>query len=446
MCSGCTYGWAAPFIPYLTAPDSPVPITNQQGSLLISTQEYGGIVGGITGAFIVNKIGRKYSILLATPIFAIGWLVMAQIVSFEVLLFARFMGGLASGLSYTVIPIYIGEISSPEIRGVLGCLFQIIFIIGLLSFNILGNLINVKVASYFGAVIPVVQLVSFIFMPESPYYLIKKNKLESAEAALHKLNNGKDVDVILKRIVEALKEEESVGKVSKLELFTDPVNRKAVFITFGVRFFQQATGFCAINFYVKNIFIEVDTGLSPSIISIVYFSLQLASCFINLGLIDKTGRKPLLIYSFLGTCLANLVSCVFFYLNTVIDFSETYYRFVPVITLLVFVIIFNVGLAATPMVLLGEYFNTRVKGMALALADMYCSVLIVIVVTFFQYTNDNVGLYVPFGVFMLFGLVGLAFVYYCMPETKGLTLEQIQMYLKGKSDVKLQKDSESCVK
>lgn len=430
MSTGMHYGWASPSLPVLQSPDSPVPITSEQGSLIISMQEYGNIVGCFVGAFIVDRIGRKNTILLTSPLYFIGWIMLAQFVSVYLIMAAKFVAGFTGGMLYTVAPIYLGEISHPQIRGLLSSILQMMYIFGQLIFNIFGSLIGIDIAAYIAAAVPVLQLATFVFMPESPYYHIMKNRLEDAENSLRKLNNGVEVESTLKGIVSSLKEEKA-SKASVFEIVTDPANRRAVYITFGLRFFQQATGITAMNFYVKTIFIDVDTGLSPTTISIIYFMLQLIMCSLNTTLIDKTGRKPLLIFSFIGTGIANAVLCIYFYCDNFIDFSETYYKYIPVIAILVYVIIFNTGLAATPMVLFGEFFNTRVKAVAMALADIFFSILIISVSLFFQYTKDYVGIYIPFGAFSILGLIGLLFVYYCIPETKGMSLQEIQLYLRG---------------
>lgn len=430
MSTGMHYGWASPALPVLQAPDSPVPITSEQGSVIITMQEYGNIVGCFVGAFTVDRIGRKYSILLTSPLFLISWLMLAQFVSINFMMSARFLAGLAGGVVCTIAPMYTGEISRPSIRGLLSSLIQVMYIFGQLTFNVFGNLLSIDIAAYVCGVIPVLQIVTFLFMPESPYYLLMKNRDSDAEKSLRKLNNGVDIDGTLKEMVNSINEQRA-SKVGLFELVTDSANRKAAYITFGMRFFQQATGITAMNYYVKTILIDVDTGLSPSTISIVYFMLQLIVCSLNSTLIDRTGRKPLMIFSLIGTGIANAVLCIYFYFNTYVDFSESYYKFIPVFGILMYIIIYNIGLASTPVVLLGEFFNTRVKAVALAAADIFFSILIIIVSFFFQYTKDYVGLYVPFGSFAILGIIGLLFVCYYVPETKGMSLEQIQLYLKG---------------
>ncbi|XP_019874434.2 facilitated trehalose transporter Tret1-like [Aethina tumida] len=430
MSTGMHYGWPSPSLPVLQSPDSPMPITSEQGSIIITILEYGNIVGCIVGAFIVDRIGRKNTILLTSPLFFVCWIMLAQFISIYFMMSARFLAGLSGGIICTVAPMYLGEISQPEIRGLLSSLIQVLHILGQLVFNIFGNLLGIDVAAYICAVVPVLQFVTFVCMPESPYYLIMKNRHSDAEKSLHKFNNGVEVENTLKEIVNSFKEEKA-SKISVFEIITDPANRKAVYITFGLRFFQQATGITAISFYVKTILIDVNTGLSPSTISIIYFMLQLMVCSLNSTLIDKTGRKPLLIFSFIGTGIANAVLSIYFYFSATVDFSETYYKFIPVIGILIYVLIFNIGLASTPVVLLGEFFNTRVKAIAMASADIFFSILIIIVSFFFQFTKDYVGLYIPFAVFSILAIFGFLFVYYCIPETKGMSLEKIQLYLRG---------------
>lgn len=434
------YGWPSPALPILLSPDSPIPITQEEGSLVATIQEYGNIVGDILAVFIVDKIGRKNSILLSAPLFFVGWLLIAETQSLAILYIVRFSAGVTDGLIYTALPMYLGEISHPNIRGLLGSVLQVSFVFGLLVYDILGSLVSLKIATYVAATIPILQLVTFAFMPESPYYLIMKEKNKEAERSLMKLNNGK-MDDTLNEIIESVKDDKEKETAGILEIVKTKANRKALMITFGLRFFQQFTGISAINFYIQSIFVDADLGISASMVSIIYFLLQFVMCFAVTAIIDRTGRKPLLIFSLIGTGIADAVLAAYFFWSQGDDHSDSWMKFIPVVAILCYVVIFNVGLASTPMVFISELFNTRVKAVAICAADIYFSLLIVLVSTYFQRTKDSFGIHVPFISFTLFCFLGAVFVYYLVPETKGMTLEQIQDYLNSKERRKTTTDN-----
>ncbi|CAH0545998.1 unnamed protein product [Brassicogethes aeneus] len=428
--TGMHYGWPSPALPILLSPDSPIKITNEQGAMISTIQEYGNAVGAPLAAFIVDRIGRKLCILSSAPIFFIGWILMAQINSLAVIYACRFFAGVADGVTYTALPMYLGEITHPNVRGLSGTLFQVFYVFGLLMFNVLGSLVSLRMATYIAATIPLIQILTFSFMPESPYYLVMRGKVGEAEASLMTLNNGEDISHTLKDITSAINEKMN-EKPSRWEIFTEPSNRKAIYITFGLRFFQQFTGITALNFYIQQIFVELDVPMEPSTISIIYFGLQFIVCSLVSIIIDWTGRKPLLLYSLSGTALANITLASYFFWSKDLDLSGSNIRYLPIGTVFFQIVIYNMGLASTPMLLLSEMFNARVKAVAICSADIFLSALIIAVSMFFQFTKDNFGIYVSFTTFSIFSILGGLFVLYFVPETKGMTLEQIQDYLKG---------------
>ncbi|CAH0545999.1 unnamed protein product [Brassicogethes aeneus] len=428
--TGMHYGWPSPALPILLSPDSPIKITNEQGAIISTFQEYGNVVGAPLAAFIVDRIGRKLCILSSAPIFFIGWILMAQIKSLAVIYACRFFAGVADGLIFTALPMYLGEITHPSVRGLSGTLFHVFFVFGSLMFNILGSLVSLRMATYIAATIPLVQILTFSFMPESPYYLVMRGKVDEAEASLKTLNNGEDISNTLRDITSAINEKKN-KKPSRWEILTEPSNRKAIYITFGLRFFQQFTGITALNSYIQQIFVELDVPMKPSTISIIYFGLQFIMCILVSIIIDSTGRKPLLLYSFGGTALASTTLACYFFWSKDLDLSGWNIRYIPISAIFFYIFIYDVGLASTPMLLLSEMFNSRVKAVSICSADIFLSALIISVSMFFQYTKDNCGIYVSFTTFSIVSILGGLFVIFILPETKGMTLEQIQDYLKG---------------
>lgn len=121
----------------------------------------------------------------------------------------------------------------------------------------------------------------------------------------------------------------------------------------------------------------------------------------------------------------------YLYVKNCTDIDTSQFNFMPVVALLCFVIIFSIGLQIIPLVFMGEIFPTNVKGFALCLMDIYYSVTVTIISKFFHWSNDTYGMHVPFFTFAVCCIIGLVFIYFCVPETKGKTLEDIQCELRG---------------
>ncbi|KAF5272316.1 hypothetical protein FQA39_LY07917 [Lamprigera yunnana] len=429
--SGMHYGWPSPSLPQLQHVNSTIPITNGEGSWMAVMPLAGATVGSIFGGLFLDTIGRKKTVLFtAVPFFA-SWLMVAYARSVALLIVARFVAGVADGLAFCAVPMYLGEIANPEIRGFLGSGCSITWIFGMLLINILGSYLSISITAIISSVIPVILIVTFTWMPESPYYLIIKNRSEDAKKSLRIFKRTNDVDDELRRLTTAVNEQNTnTGKF--FDLFTVKSNRKAVLVMMGMRAVQQCSGTMAIAFYAHTIFENAGDDISSSTATIIYFGVQLLLSTFSSIIVDRTGRRPLLILSIVGAATALFIEGSYFYIK--LNHSElnvTRFSYIPIVALIMYVVLFGIGLQAIPILLLGELFSTNVKAFALGLADIYFNIVATIVSKFFQVVKDNYGIHVPFFVFTGCCIIGLFFIIYCVPETKGKTLEEIQEELRG---------------
>lgn len=424
------YGWAAPSLPQLLSKDSHIPTTSSDGAWVAAMSVLGNIPGSLIGGYIVDKIGRKYTILLTSPIYFTTWLIIAFARSLWVLNAGRLCAGMADGLIFTAFPMYMGEISHPNIRGLLGSFIQVSMVLGSLLINIVGSHFNIEHTALIMSIVPVLHFITFCWMPESPYFLLMTDQGELARKSLQKLHNTEDVTKELIRVEDAVsKGKNANGKF--WHLFTVPSNRKAMYIVFGLRCIQQLCGITAIMFYVKIIFKEAKTDISATMSTIIYFTIQLVLSIVSSALVDKAGRKPLLLMSIVGSAIMLALEGIYFYVEkeTTLDTSSVTY--LPLIAMLGFCIAFNFGMGTIPTLFLGEFFPTDVKAFALCLIDIFACFLAALTSKCFQFMNDHFGLYSPFFFFTSCCILGLVFILLIVPETKGKTLEDIQRELKG---------------
>lgn len=177
------YGWTAPVIPILQSEDSPVPITEGDVVWLETIYMLGGLAGLPVTIYLVDKIGRKRSILLASASSLIAWILIAVASNVELLYAARFLTGIAGDVAFVSTPMYIAEIADQKIRGFLAGLIYIMMLVGLLIIYAVAPFVKIYVSSSVGAAFLVFQLCTFAFMPESPYYLLVKNKKKRQQRA-----------------------------------------------------------------------------------------------------------------------------------------------------------------------------------------------------------------------------------------------------------------------
>ncbi|KAK4873305.1 hypothetical protein RN001_015334 [Aquatica leii] len=432
MCSGMHYGWSSPTLPKLLQKDSVVPMTNDQSSWIVVMFLLGTFLGADFSAIFLDRVGRKTVILFTSVPYLVSWMLIAFGRSAYGLMAGRFIAGIGDGLIYCAFPMYLGEIADARIRGFLGSSISVMSISGMLFMNIFGSYLSISAAAMVASSVPVLLLLTFSFMPESPYYLIMKKDVEKARRNLMILRGLNNVDDELNRLIKTVDEQNGDGR-RWLDLITVKSNRKALFIVMGARAAQQLTGTTAITFYAQTIFREAGDSISPSAASILYFTMHTILVGFSSVIVDKAGRRPLMIISIIGAGLSLLILGCFFYVQNATNVDTTRLSFIPIVTLITFIFTFSVGMQPIPILLIGEFFPTNVKAIALTVCSNYFVVITTIVSKFFQFTKDAYGLHVPFFVFTSSCALGLLFIIFFVPETKGKTLEEIQEELKGQS-------------
>ncbi|XP_044269468.1 facilitated trehalose transporter Tret1-like [Tribolium madens] len=423
------YGWPSPSLQILYNGTDKLKMDETEGSWLTIMPLVGAILGALITGLVIDILGRKRLILLSSIPFFISWITIGFAETSILLHVARFLAGLTDGLSFTAVPMFLGEIAEPSIRGLLSSMCPVSIVIGLLLINILGSYLSISTAAFVSSIIPVILLVTFIWIPESPYFLLMRGRYDDARVSLQKFRGSTDVETELERLAKAVKEQnESTGKIS--DLVTCPSNRKAVFIALGLRSVQQLTGITAITFYCQRVFKE-STFMAPEIATIIYFTVQLVMSAISCLMVDISGRRPLLIISLSGTAVTLLINGTYLYIKNCTKIDTKDFDFVLLAALLCFIVIFSLGLQTIPLLIMSEMFPTNVKAFALCLADIYFSVIASVISKFFDGTKTAFGMHVPFYTFTVCCVFGLVFIILCVPETKGRTLEDIQRFLKG---------------
>uniref|UniRef100_A0A6P7G2L7 Facilitated trehalose transporter Tret1-like isoform X1 n=2 Tax=Diabrotica virgifera virgifera TaxID=50390 RepID=A0A6P7G2L7_DIAVI len=430
LVSGMHYGWPAPSLPRLLDGTSYIHINEDIGYWLAIAPLLGTLVGSPTTPLFIDRIGRHKTILLTGLPYVLSWVLIYFASRYELILAGRLLAGVADGWMFCSVPVYIGEIAEPRIRGFLGSLISVSYIGGILLIDIIGSFCTVPVTALISTVFPIAMVVIFFFMPESPYFLVMKGDNEAAKKELQILRGTNNVEKEIARIQEGIQEEQSV-KSNPLDLFRIASNRKAVIIILAIRICQEFSGDSAITFYTQNIFREAGTDIPEDIASIILFVIELIVTIVAALLADRFGRRPLLIFSAAGAAISLLVEGVYFYLKICTDLDLSDFNLVPLVALISFVVCLGSGLKVIPLLMLSELFPASVKGASVAVADLSSAGLVMLVSKYFQFTRDHFGMYVPFISFAVFCTIGLLYITLCVPETKGKTLEEIQDHLKG---------------
>lgn len=424
------YGWSAPIIPILTSPGTPINVTHNDITMMEISNMIGGFCGLPFTIFFVDKIGRKYSIIISIVIGTVCWTMIALAKSIEVICVARVLSGVIGNVAFVSTPMYIAEISEEAVRGFLAGMTYLGMLLGLVTAYLVVPYMEIWQSSMVGVAILVTQFCTFTFMPESPYYFLMKNKRDKARDSLRWFRNTDDVEDELDEIAAGVKRQQNEkGRIQ--DLFIVPSNRKGMIIMSVLNGAQHFTGISVILMNLHSIFIAAESDFIDDKISAIVFSiLMFIAATTAVSFVDRAGRKILLIVSsFLtGICLA--VIAIYFTLKNS-GYDTKSYSWIPVVATMAYALVFKAGLGIVPIILTGELFPTSVKAMGMTFADAMYVIFSILSVYMYQTLGNLYGLHAPFYVFSVTTILSAAFSYFYVPETKNKTLEEIQLMLKG---------------
>lgn len=431
MVGGSFMAWTSTALPLLQEPGSVPLITNEEGSWIGSLLNLGAFVGALPAGLVADRIGRRATLCyLALPLMA-SWLLIAFSGSVAQLFAGRFLGGFAIGAVSVAAPTYIAELSESSIRGALGTLFQLQITVGILFGYLAGLVGDQQVLSLICCALPVIFLVTFFWMPESPVFLLSKNRKDDAKRALQWFRGrGYDVEDELTKMQDTIQEAQR-NKASLGDLLSSRGTVTALIVSLGLMTFQQMSGVNAVIFYSGKIFEASGSSMSPTTASIVIGVVQVLATYVSTLLIDRAGRRILLLISssVMSVCISILG--LYFYLQTQ-EYDVSSISWLPLGSVAIFIIVFSVGFGPIPWIMFGELFPGNVKGVASAVTASFNWILAFTVTKVFQNMLDVLGSPVTFWVFAAISVAGTIFTAVLVPETKGKDLEEIQLELSGK--------------
>lgn len=405
----------------------------------------GAAVGAMTAGRIADKIGRISVMKIAAVLFfisAIGTAFAPEVVTLVVF---RVIGGIGVGVASVIAPAYIAETSPPRIRGRLGSLQQLAIVLGIfLSFAVNTLLQTIAGGAsenlWFGLeawrwmflvmMVPaIVYGVLSFTIPESPRYLVASHKIPEARRVLNLLLGEKNLEITIDRIKETLEREDKPSWKDMRKPGGSVLSFYGiVWVGLGLSVFQQFVGINVI-FYYSNVlwqavgFSESEAAWSTVITSVI----NVATTLIAIALIDKIGRKPLLLIGSTGMAVTLLTMSVIFANATVgADGVPALPEGTDIIALIaanLFVVAFGMSWGPVVWVLLGEMFPNRIRAAALGLAAAGQWVANWLITVSFPELRSHLGL--AYGFYGLCAVLSGLFVWKWVMETKGVSLEDM---------------------
>lgn len=395
--------------------------------ILVSSVLIGAVIGAATNGILADMFGRKKIIMATAVIFTLGSIMCAFAPNIVVLIASRIFVGFAVGVVNFVVPLYLSEISPKHLRGTLVSLYQWAITAGILFSYFINAVFAHAVYNWrwmlFAGVIPgIVLFVGMCFMHDTPRWLVSKKRDEEAKIAFKKIepevDTEKEIEDIRKTILNEGTKSDKKFRFKKWMIMPFVVG-------IGIMFAQICTGINTIIYYAPTIF--KNAGFESNItaiyattgIGVINFLMTIVALFFT----DKLGRKPLLYFGLTGVMLSLIaLGCGFAFA----DFFGDNLKWVTVGSLVIYIICFAMSLGPIGWILVSEVFPLRIRGVAMSICTVSNFAFNFFVVSSFPILLHRIGGAWTFWGFGIVSLLCIVFVYFCVPETKGISLETIE--------------------
>ena len=391
---------------------------------LVSSVLIGAVIGAATNGILADIFGRKKIIMATAVIFILGSILCAFAPNVYVLIISRIFVGFAVGIVNFVVPLYLSEISPKNLRGTLVSLYQWAITAGILFSYFINAIFAQAVYNWrwmlFAGILPgLILFIGMCFMSDTPRWLVSKNREDEAKKVFNKI----EPDIDTNKEIEDIKNTLESGNDNKFRF------KKWMIMPFvvgvGIMFAQICTGINTIIYYAPTIFKTAgfDSNLTAIYattgIGVVNFVMTIVAVFFT----DRLGRKPLLYFGLTGVMLS------LFALGTSFAFAGALgssLKWVAVGSLVTYIICFAMSLGPIGWILVSEVFPLKIRGIAMSICTVSNFAFNFFVVGSFPVLLHRIGGAWTFWLFGIVSILCIIFVYFFVPETKGISLEQIE--------------------
>ncbi len=471
-------------------------LSDGQTGWVVSSPTFVAMIAMLFAGRLSDKIGRKKILIFVGFGYALSALMSAYASSYEMLYIARMLGGIAFGAALILAPTYIAEISTPENRGKLVSIQQLNIVLGFFAAFLSNYYFNdafksgssfltenniwrwMLGAEFFPAI---TYFLLLFFVPKSPRWLFAQNRNDEGKAVLEKLYGPEVANRQSTEIISNLQEEKNREKVAIGELFK-PALRFILLVGLTIGILQQVTGINAVYFYANSIFKQIGLGTNGAFISGVILSgTSVVFTLIAMVLIDRVGRRPLLLVGIAGIATSlllcaygfnqatyqltsadltameglrevNMSSIVDKVYDNDVDFKNTLKATLGnqlylkqegaimeaaatlnapliLIGILGFIACFAFSLGPVMWVMLSEMYPTKYRGLAIGFIGFVNSFSSWVIQQIFPWELSNLGNALTFFIYASLAIIGFFICLKVLPETKGKTLEELEAEL-----------------
>lgn len=388
----------------------------------------------------MDIFGRKASLIVTEVPALIGWILIACATNVNMIYAGRFFTGLGSGMVGAPARVYASEVTQPHLRGMLTAFASVGVSTGVLIEYSLGSILSWNVCAGISAFLPLAALLLMFLFPETPSFLISRNKPEEARLSLQRF---RDKNYNLEKEMDLLLNFSNKNNIKRLTGFRETMtallkpNAVKPFLILMLYFLiYQWTGTNAVTFYTAQIFQDSGTTINKYVATVMIGVVRLICTILACILCRRCGRRPMTMISSVGCGISMLGFGAYewikvYWTTNDIPISWTWF---PLLCLILYTIACTLGFLVIPWIMIGEIYPVQVRGLLGGLTTMSAHIFVFTVVQTFPLLNETITIH---GTYLLYGFIsmfGTVYFYLCLPETKGKTLQEIEDYFSGRSD------------
>jgi sugar porter (SP) family MFS transporter len=398
-------------------------LTSFDKELLTSILLIGALIGALAAGRIADRVGRRPTVLGTAALFVAGVMLAAFSPSYAVLVGARVVIGLAVGSASMVVPLYIGEVVPPRIRGALVSFNQLALTSGILvsylvDYGLAGSQ-NWRLMFGLAAIPAILMFTGMLFQHESPHWLVAQGREDEARDVLRRVRDEGSIDAEIAEVREL-----SARRSSFREVLA-PAVRHVMVIGVALAVFQQITGINTIIYYAPTLLSSAGLGNSAALLAnVVNGAVNVGMTIVAIRLLDRTGRRPLLLGGTTGMAAGMIVVALTFAIGG--SHLRGAAAYIAIAGLLIYTGSFAIGLGPVFWLLISEIYPVKIRGQAMSVATMANWGANFVVTISFLTLLSAIGNAGTFFLFAGLSIVALAYFQRQVPETKNRSLQEIE--------------------
>ncbi|KPJ01871.1 Facilitated trehalose transporter Tret1 [Papilio xuthus] len=440
LSAGATAGFSAVLIPQLQHDKGHKKYSTEMVSWVAAISSLALLFGNMISGYLMDRFGRRLSQMLLSLFYIGGWVTIAFANSIHLILFGRFITGFCQGWLGPLGPVFVGEISTPAYRGLFLASLSLSIASGVFMSHLFGTFLHWTHSALLCGTFPLVGCIILYYAPESPAWLASNNEIDKCIKSFQWYRGTSPAmkTELDKMILEQTKK---VDKKRKIETLTTNLRKPEfwkplciMLIFFAITQLSGINVFCAYTTEIMEVLLGSKSNTYAAMLGIdILRCVALVTACIMLR---RMGRRPIAIFSGTFTSLSLIILSIYLYLVEI----RVIRHVKPLISLgltATYIVVSNIGIAPLPWNMVGEVFATDTKGIGSGLSVMMTSISFFGTVKTAPAMFESIGHH---GTYLFYGmstLVGTIFLFFCLPETRGKTLLQIEERFRAEKKEKL---------